>query len=181
MWNCYSFQPVGPWMACPFTDQGDEGCCRSLNALLISVFVKFPFYSYKIFTRIVFITLFIKYISRLIDDNIYQCNDFYLLNSWNYCSSVYIIIHLHARFELPATWWRHQMEAFSALLTICAGNSPVPGEFPPQRPVMRSFDFFFDLRSNWVNNGEAGDLRRHRAHYDVIIMNLSIFVDDVLL
>ena len=22
----------------------------------------------------------------------------------------------------------------------------------------------------WVNNGEAGDLRRHRAHYDVIVM-----------
>ena len=27
-------------------------------------------------------------------------------------------------------WWRHQMETFSALLAICAGNSPVPGEFP---------------------------------------------------
>ena len=28
------------------------------------------------------------------------------------------------------TWWRHQMEAFSALLAFCAGNSPVTGEFP---------------------------------------------------
>ena len=35
---------------------------------------------------------------------------------------------------------------FSALLAICAGNSPVPGEFPAQRPVTRSFDVFFDLR-----------------------------------
>ena len=35
MWNCYSFQPVGPWMDCPFTDLGAEGCCRSLNASLI--------------------------------------------------------------------------------------------------------------------------------------------------
>ena len=42
-------------------------------------------------------------------------------------------------------WWRHQMETFSALLAICAGNSPVPGEFPAQRPVTRSFDVFFDL------------------------------------
>ena len=33
MWNCYSFQPVGPLMGCPFTDLGAEGCCRSLNAL----------------------------------------------------------------------------------------------------------------------------------------------------
>ena len=46
------------------------------------------------------------------------------------------------------TWWRHQIETFSALLAICAGNSPVPGEFPAQRPLMRSFDVFFDLRLN---------------------------------
>ena len=46
----------------------------------------------------------------------------------------------------PWLWWRHQMEAFSALLALCAGNSPVTGEFPAQRPVTRSFDVFFDLR-----------------------------------
>ena len=45
-------------------------------------------------------------------------------------------------------WWRHQMETFSALLAICAGNSPVPGEFPTQRPVTPSFDVSFDLRRN---------------------------------
>ena len=45
-------------------------------------------------------------------------------------------------------WWRHQMETFSALLALCAGNSPVPGEFPAQRPVTRSFDIFFDQRPN---------------------------------
>ena len=44
------------------------------------------------------------------------------------------------------TWWRHQMETFSALLAICAGNSPVTGEFPTQRPVTRFFDVYFDLR-----------------------------------
>ena len=46
------------------------------------------------------------------------------------------------------TWWRHQMETFSAQLAICAGNSPVPGEFPAQRPVTRSFDVFSDLYLN---------------------------------
>ena len=45
-------------------------------------------------------------------------------------------------------WWRHQMEALSVLLVIYAGNSPVPGEFPTQSPVTRSFDVFFDLRHN---------------------------------
>ena len=63
------------------------------------------------------------------------------------------------------------METFLALLAICAGNLP-PGEFPTQKPVTQSFDVFFDChRINcWVSNGEAGDLRRHGAHYDVIVM-----------
>ena len=52
------------------------------------------------------------------------------------------------RWRRKLSWWRHQMETFSALLVICAGNSPVPAEFPAQRPVTRSFDVFFDLRLN---------------------------------
>ena len=65
------------------------------------------------------------------------------------------------------------METFSALLAICGGNSPVPVELPAQRPVTRRFDVFFDLRLNKqrVNNREAGDLTRYRAHYDVIVMS----------
>ena len=47
-----------------------------------------------------------------------------------------------------SSWWRHQMESSAALLALCAGNSPVIGEFPAQRPVTRSFDVFFDLRLN---------------------------------
>ena len=44
------------------------------------------------------------------------------------------------------------METFSTLLATCAGNSPVTGEFPSQRPVTRSFDVFFDLRLNkWLS------------------------------
>ena len=44
--------------------------------------------------------------------------------------------------------WRHQMETFSALLAVCAGNSPVTGELSSQRPVTRSFDVLFDLSQN---------------------------------
>ena len=55
---------------------------------------------------------------------------------------------MHLLHCIGAPWWRHQMETFSALLALCAGNSPVPGEFPSQRPVTRSFDVFFDLRLN---------------------------------
>ena len=78
--------------------------------------------------------------------------------------------------ELWGSWWRHQMETFSALLALCAGNSPVTAEFPSQRPVTRSFDVFFDLRLNKrlseQSRREASDLRRHRAHYEVTVMYL---------
>ena len=49
-------------------------------------------------------------------------------------------------------------------------NSTVPVKFPTQRPVTRSFGVLFDLPLNngWVNNREAGDLRRYRAHYDAV-------------
>ena len=54
------------------------------------------------------------------------------------------------------------------------GEFTGPSEFPAQRPVTRSFDVFFDMRLNKrVNNREAGDLRRHRGHYDVNVMNTA--------
>ena len=72
-------------------------------------------------------------------------------------------------------WWRHQMKTFSALLAICAGNSPVPGEFPTQRPVTRSFDAYFDLRPNkrlskqwwgWWFETQSGPFWRHCNNFD---------------
>ena len=64
------------------------------------------------------------------------------------------------------------METFSALLALCAGKSPVTGEFPTQRPVMRDFDV--SLICTWinglVNNRDVGDLGRYRAHYDIDVI-----------
>ena len=59
-------------------------------------------------------------------------------------------VSLISTLKMPtqSTWWRHQTETFSVLLAICAGISPVPGEFPAQRPETRSFGVFFDLRLN---------------------------------
>ena len=49
------------------------------------------------------------------------------------------------------------MEKFSALLAICVGSSPTTGEFPAQRPVVRSFDVFFDLHLNeWLSKQSWG-------------------------
>ena len=58
------------------------------------------------------------------------------------------IVCIPSTLQFHHTWWRHQMETFSAFLAICAGNSPGTGEFPAQRPVTRSYDAFFDLRLN---------------------------------
>ena len=50
--------------------------------------------------------------------------------------------------DIVYSWWRHQLETFSALLALRAGNSPITGEFPAQRPVTRSFYAFFYMRLN---------------------------------
>ena len=62
-----------------------------------------------------------------------------LLSSKSNCT-----VNQHIRHSSSVdSWWRHQMETFSALLAFCEGNSPVPGEFLSQRPVTWSFDVFF--------------------------------------
>ena len=76
-----------------------------------------------------------------------------------------------------STWWRHQMETFSALLAICAGNSPVTS---PHKGLWRGalmFSLICVWINGWVNNREAGDLRRYRAHYDVTVMKLMVRID----
>ena len=63
---------------------------------------------------------------------------------------------------------------FSVTGPLC-GELPITGEFPTQRPGMRSFDVFFDPHrvNGWVNNPKAGDFRRRRAHYDVTVIHPS--------
>ena len=76
-------------------------------------------------------------------------------------------------WRIHKIWWRHQMETFSALLALCAGNSPVTGEFAAQRSVTRSFDGFFDLRLNKRLRKQSWGWwleRPSRAHYDVNVM-----------
>ena len=69
-------------------------------------------------------------------------------------------------------WWRHQMETFSALLALCAGNSPVPVNSPHKGQWRGALMFsLMCVRINdWVNNREAGDVRRHSGHYDVSVI-----------
>ena len=84
--------------------------------------------------------------SYFLKDTYYWKMRFYLAFTgelWGVCCEV-----TSGHVFCVCSWWRHQLETFSALLALCAGNSPVFGEFPSQRPVTWSFAVFFDLRLN---------------------------------
>ena len=59
------------------------------------------------------------------------------------------------------TWWRHQMETFSALLALTKASDA----------ALWCLLWSASWINGWVNNREAGNLRCHCAHYDVIVMN----------
>ena len=79
---------------------------------------------------------------------------------------------LNLTSHLAVSWWRHQMETFSALLVICMGihRSPVNSPHKGQWHGALMFSLICTRINGWVNTGEAGDLRRYRAHYDVTVM-----------
>ena len=79
----------------------------------------------------------------------------------------------HYRYMQCLKWWRHQMEPFPALLAICAGKGQWRGAL--------MFFFICTRINDWVNNDEAGDWRRHRAHYDVTVMNDVYCLDVTML
>ena len=74
------------------------------------------------------------------------------------------------------TWWRHQMETLSTLLALCEGN---PGGGHRSVPLTKVSDaelwyfLIYVLTNGWANNRYAGDLRRHRAHYDVDVIKAT--------
>ena len=69
-------------------------------------------------------------------------------------------------------WWRNQMETLSTLLPFVWGihrspvNSPHKGRL--RRALMLSL--IYACTNGCINDRNAGDLRRHRAHYDVTVM-----------
>ena len=81
---------------------------------------------------------------------------------------------ISAVWKICKAWWHHQMETFSALLALCAGNSPVTGEFLSAASDAGLWcSLICGWINGWVNNRNAGDLRRHHAHYDVTVMGQS--------
>ena len=74
--------------------------------------------------------------------------------------------------ENENSWWRHQMETFSLLLAICAGNLLVTSAFPHKCQWRRAlmFSLISAWTNGWLNNQGAGDLRHHHAYYDITVM-----------
>ena len=70
------------------------------------------------------------------------------------------------------SWWRHQMETFSASLAFVPGNhrSPVNSPHKGQCHGALIFSLICVWINDWVNNREDGEFRRHRDYYDVTVM-----------
>ena len=64
------------------------------------------------------------------------------------------------------------METVSALLHFCEGNhwSLVDSPHKGQWHGALMFSLIYAWKNGLVNNQDAGDLRRHYAHYDVNLM-----------
>ena len=106
-----------------------------------------------------------------------------ILVLWMKIKANYNEMHLYECFH--NTWWCHQMETFSALLALCAGNSPVTGELIAQRPVTRSSHVFFDLRlfkrlnkqsRGWWFETQSRSLWRHFNEYLVSITKVTTII-----
>ena len=89
--------------------------------------------------------------------------------SWCHCQ-----IPFHSQGLLLLMMTSSNGNIFRVTGHLC-GEFTGPRWIPAQRPVTRSFDVFFwsaSEKNGWVNNRKAGDLRRYRIHYDVIVMNM---------
>ena len=72
-------------------------------------------------------------------------------------------------------WWRHQWKYFPRYWPFVRGihRSPVNSPHKVQWRRALNVSLIYTWINDWVNNCEAGDLRRYRAHYDVIVMHIK--------
>ena len=79
-----------------------------------------------------------------------------------------LLILLTDSWGVSWTWWRHFPRYWPSVRGIhrSSVNSPQKGQW---RGALM-FSLIYARINGWVNTGEAGDLRRHHAHYDVMMM-----------
>ena len=75
-------------------------------------------------------------------------------------------------FRQEMTWWRHQIETFPRYWPLVRGihRSPVNSPHKGQWCGALLFPLICAWTNGWINNQDAEDLRRHRAHYDITVM-----------
>ena len=106
----------------------------------------------------------------------------YLLRFWNnmnYHRSVF----LDEANVWMALWWRLmnftlQKETFSVLLAFVRGIHR-PSVNSPHKEQWRGalmFSLICAWTNGWINNQDAGDLRRRRANYDVTVMKVLGYI-----
>ena len=82
------------------------------------------------------------------------------------------------RTDIPycTTWWRHQMETFPRYWPFVRRihRSPVNSPHKGQWRGALMFSLIYARINGWVNTREVGDLRRHQAHCDVIVMRPQV-------
>ena len=104
-------------------------------------------------------------------------------NNWRSCrvsSNCHGIWNLHGSciymMHDDVIKWKH----FTRYWPFVRGihRSPVKSPHKGQWRGALMFSLICAWINGWVNNREAGDLRRHRTHYDVTVMFLSIYSVD---
>ena len=80
------------------------------------------------------------------------------------------------------TWWRHHMENFPRYWPFVRGihRSPVNSPHKGQWRGALMFSLICAWTNGRVNNWDASDLRRHRAHYDVTVMTYRVRIEVVV-
>ena len=70
------------------------------------------------------------------------------------------------------SWCRHQMKTFPGYWPLVGGihRYPVNSTHKGQWRGALMFSLIYGWTNGWVNTRGASDLRRHRAHYNIIVM-----------
>ena len=70
---------------------------------------------------------------------------------------------VHSSWDILSSW-RHQMETFLALLSLCAGNPAVTGGFPSQRDSNADVCLLSVWTNCWTNTRLTGNSMLHEGH-----------------
>ena len=139
-------------------------CVPKINCILSNIFIQ-DMYVFSLPIRLeMIVRIFVLYCIIIIKSEIWIINHCLYLD--------HDVLSAESPQKSSSNIWYHQMETFSTLLSFCTANSPLTGEFPSQRPVTQIFEVSLVCvcTNGGANNRDAGDLRRHRHHYDVTVM-----------